>query len=388
MWVAMSIGNHTVLLVIALGCCALATLSSEASPHLNNSTCEVDYFTCTSPFNVRICRCDKQLCTQFGDCCAESQYKHNTTGLEFACVSTSVLIEKRSLSAAAFFMIASCPKGQSVSEVMNGVADLCKAQSLSSPPISDNRTGLIYRNKYCAQCHGVPDREQISWRSEWHCNNSLNETFNEGNLTIDAGFLLSSCNVSMFVQPVNVHRSLPLVPRQCDPRVTYTCQPPPGTDTSTAEYKALRELCRDELVNIRITESSNTTLYKNQFCANCSSFGQDKKILCPFEPDIIPGRGDVSAPNTFTILLDVTGSGKVVIASEDIVVTSTVEQSCGEGQVFDVYSNVCREALCLPGYTYNGTTCLQFSQNCTLIALNATEYETINVQTISWIALE
>ena len=384
----MSAGNHTVLFVIVLGSCAFATLSSATSPHLNSSTCEVDYFTCNLPYSDYFCRCDKQLCTLFGDCCAESQYKHNTTGLEFACVSTSVLNEERSLKAAAYFMIASCPKSQSVRELTNGVANLCEAQSLSSPPISDNRTGLVYRNKYCAQCHGVPDREQISWPSEWRCDNSILDMFIEGNKTVDAGLLLSYCKVLLFVQPVKVHLSLPLLPRRCDARVTYTCQPPPGTDTSTAEYRALTELCRDELVNVRITESSSTTLYKNEFCALCSTFGQDLKILCPLEPDILPGGGDAPVPNTFTILLDVTGSGKVVIASEDIVVTSAVEQSCGEGQVFDIYSNVCREALCLPGYTYNGTTCLLLSQNCTLIALNATEYETINIQTIFWIAIQ
>ena len=150
----------------------------------------------------------------------------------------------------------------------------------------------------------------------------------------------------------------------------------------------MRELCRHELVNIRITESSNITLYKNEFCALCSTFGQDKKILCPLELFILSDRDDLSAPNMFTILLDVTGSGKVVIASEDIVVASAVQQYCGEGQVFDVFSNVCREALCLPGYTYNGTTCLQLTQNCTLIALHATGNERIKVQMIFWIALE
>ena len=384
----MRVGNRRFLLVLALGCCAFVTLSAAASPHLNNSTCEVDYFTCASPFNRRVCRCDEQLCTVFGDCCVESQYKHNTTGKEFACVSTSILNEERSVNTIAYFMIASCPESQSDSEIPNGVAELCEAQSLSSPPISDNRTGLVYRNKYCAQCHGVLEKEQISWQSQWRCNNSLNETFNEGNLTIDAGFLLSSCNVSLFVQPWNVVLSLPLLPRRCDARVTYTCQPPTGTDTSTAEYRALRELCRDELVNVRITESSNTTLYKNEFCALCSTFKQELQILCPLEPDIEVGKIDTTPLNTFTIFLDVTGSGKVVIASEDIVVTSTVEQSCGEGQVFDVYSNVCREALCLPGYTYNGTACLLLSQNCTLIALNATEYEPINNEVTFWIALE
>ena len=67
-----------------------------------------------------------------------------------------------------------------------------------------------------------------------------------------------------------------------------------------------------------------------------------------------------------------------MIASENIVVTSTVEQSCGEGQVFDVYSNVCRESLCIywmaleqnvsvQGYTSEGSplVCTNFTSNFT-----------------------
>ena len=356
---------------------------------LNTSTvqCTLDYFTCNGFFISDACRCDEELCTLFGDCCAESQYTHNTTGPEFACVSTSVF--EQAIDSITYWMIASCPRNASVSAIMDGVANLCEAQSLSSPPVSDNRTGLVYRNRYCAQCHGVPDKEQLSWRSQWRCNDTLQETFNSGNSTIDAEQLLNFCNVSAFVQPASLSSS-PLRPRTCSARVIYTCQPPPGTDTSSAEYRALSDLCRSQLVDVRITGSSNTTLYKNEFCARCSTFGQDMKILCPPMPERDVGQMDLPPPNTFAIFLDITGSGKVVIAIENIVVTSTVEQSCGEGQVFDVYSNVCRESLCQPGYIYNGT-CLLLSlldSNCTLIALNETEYRMITNQVIYWIALE
>ena len=403
---AMTGGHCTVLLILALGCCCTISLASppaptptprptqlqgSSPPSLNTSTveCEVDYYTCRRFFSRDACRCDEQLCTRFGDCCAESQYTHNTTGPEFACVSTSVLAEESDDDTITYWMIASCPGGESVSGIMDGVADLCESQSFTSPPVSDKRTGLVYRNVHCAQCNGVPDTEQITWQSQWRCNDTLQATFNAGNSTIDAELLLRSCNVSMFVQPMSVS-DLPLLPRTCDARVTYTCQPPPGTDTSTAEYRALSDLCRSQLVNIRIAESSNTTLYKNEFCALCSTFGQGLRILCPLVPTPKTGAMDPPPINTFAIFLDITGSGKIVITSENIVVTSTVEQSCGEGQVFDVYSNVCRETLCQPGYIYNGT-CLLLSllnSNCTLIALNGTEYKAVSNQIIFWTALQ
>ena len=390
-----------VLLILALGWCVVPSSStvSNASPlpstqlqgsqSLNTSTvqCALNNFICNGFFISDACRCDEELCTLFGDCCVESQYTHNTTGPEFACVSTSVF--EQAGDSVTYWMVASCPRNASVIAIMDGVINLCEARSLTSPPVSDNRTGLVYRNRYCAQCHGVPDKEQMTWRSQWRCNDILQETFNSGHSTIDAEQLLNFCNVSAFVQPASLSSS-PLRPRTCSPRVIYTCQPPPETDTSSAEYRALSDLCRSQLVDVRITGSSNTTLYKNEFCARCSTFGQDMKILCPPMPEPDLRLEELPPPNTFAILLDITGSGKVVIVGENIVVTSTVEQSCGEGQVFDVYSNVCRESLCQPGYVYNGT-CLLLSlldSNCTLIALNETEYRMITNQVIYWMALE
>ena len=301
-------------------------------------------------------------------------------------MSTSV--QTTTQSDTAYWMVASCSEGELATE-LTGVADLCESESLTSPPVSDNRTGLVYRNKYCAQCYSVPDKEHVTWQSQWRCSDIIKRAFDEGNATIDIALLLDSCQLLYYVQPLSLH-SISLAPRTCDKDTVYTCQPPPGTDTSTAEYRALRDLCRSQLVDVRITESSNITLYKNTFCALCSTFGQGLKILCPQPPT--PGSAgiDIFPPNTFAIFLDITGSGKVVIAHENIVVTSTVEQSCGEGQVFDVYSNVCRETLCQPGYIYNGT-CLLLSllnSNCTLIALNGTEYRTISNQIIFWTAVE
>ena len=386
------------ILILTIGNYIPTSFSSPTT--LSQGNCAGYNFTCS--FNRYVCQCDEQLCKQFGDCCAELQYTQSTTGPEFTCVSTSVLNEGRDVSKVAYFMIASCPESQSDSEIMKGLAELCEAQSLSSPPISDNRTGLVYRNKYCAQCHGVPEKEQISWRSEWRCNLALRKAFEERNATIDIGLLLDSCRLSRYTQPLSAN-SLSLLPRTCDPRVVYTCQPLPGTDTSTAEYRALRHQCRSQLVNISTTVQE--TLYKNEFCALCSTFRQRLRIFCPEDPakDMpVSTRAPTMAPTTrvtyppptrprpitFALFLDVTGSGKIVIASEDIVVTSTVEQSCGEGQAFDLYSNVCREALCQPGYTYNGTACLLLSTECALIALNATEYQTVSNATIFWKAQE
>ena len=408
---AMSAGRSCALLIftiaISFGYCAtispslsfstpntepLPTRLQRSSHNTSTVKCDEDYYTCRSFFTGDICRCDEELCTLFGDCCAESQYTHNTTGPEFACVSTSPrsIPETELLNTTGYWMIASCPTDEAA-PLSSLVSYPCEARSFPGPPVSDNRTGFVYRNRYCAQCHGVPNAEQITWRSEWRCDNTLQETLKSGNGTIDIALLLDSCYLLFYDWPEQI-RSLPLLPRHCDTSVIYTCQPPTGTDTSAAEYRSLSDLCKSELVNVRITDSDHVTLYKNEFCALCSTFGQNEQIYCPLEPMPAGMGADGPGPppqNTFAIFLDVTGSGKVVIGNENIVVTSTVEQSCGEGKVFDFYSNVCRESLCQPGYIYNGT-CLLLSLlnfNCTLIALNESEYQMIANQIIFWTAL-
>ena len=351
-----------------------------------------DSYSCqaSSPLG---CRCDAQ-CKLFGDCCSDSVYVHNTNIPNFDCQPNIVLPERNSIyeeSALKYYwMIASCPNSKTDST--NELADMCEAQSLPSPPISDNRTGLVYRNKYCAQCHSVPEEEQISWQSEWRCNGSLLERANSSGGIVDLDVLLAACYATVYIEPQwTGARAYPL--RECDFGITYKCQPPPGTNTSSKEYRDLDERCHGEPGKAREISSAPGT-YKNEYCALCSSPTMDRSELqCP--PDLVPPSSNVKISgitvpplNTFTLLLDVTGSGLIVLSTHNIHVSKTIKESCAKMQVFDVYSSVCREALCLPGYTYNGTACLPSDSNCTLIALNATEYDSLNNQNIFWIALE
>ena len=91
-------------------------LQSSSPTTLNTSSveCAVNYYTCNSPYNRHTCQCDERLCTQFRDCCAETQYTHNTTGPEFACVSTTF---RRTThipagNTDAYWMIATCPNSE------------------------------------------------------------------------------------------------------------------------------------------------------------------------------------------------------------------------------------------------------------------------------------
>ena len=288
-----------------------------------------------------------------------------------------------------YWMIASCPKEKSVSEVVNGpkLAELCEAQSHSSPPISDNRTGLVYRNKYCAQCHSVPDRDQISWQSQWICSDKLVNISKSNDDKVDIDIFLDICYPSAFVEPQwsdNICR--PFTATQCDLAVSYECQPVPTTSMQTEQYCSIKEVCSNKPGGAR-QPSAAPGVYINEYCALCSRPTlENKEIMCPSDNDksTVPGV----TFNTFVMLLDVTGSGVEVLDRKDIQVISTKERSCGEGQVFNVYDKRCQISFCPLGYSYNGTSCLPTDPNCTLVALNHTEYKTINSYRILWIAVK
>ena len=210
-------------------------------------------------------------------------------------------------------MISSCPKKESDNEMLNDVTALCESQSLTSPPITDNRTGLVYRNKYCPECHGVPDKEQIRWPSQWHCTDTLQETFNSSGGTVDVRVLLAACNPSVFKEPQLIaDTNRPYSLRQCDRGIIYKCQPTPETNTSSEEYHNLERLCR---IRPWKAQSIRTALgvYKNKYCALCSSprLTMDMHNLLAVSFRAIYYSN--SSANTSTLLLDVTGSGIAVL---------------------------------------------------------------------------
>ena len=326
------------------------------------------------------CRCNES-CQQFGDCCSDSNHVHNTNIPNFECVSDSVLNSGTAGRGVHYWMIASCPEDEPDSEV-----NLCEAQSLSSPPVTDKRTGLVYRNVHCAQCNNVPDTEQIIWPSEWICSDYLLNTLLNSGGTVDIEVFLAACDPSIFEEPPWIsdkERAYPL--RPCDGSIIYKCQPTPETNTSSEEYRVLERFCRNKPGKAR-TISTAPGVYKNEYCALCSSPNMNRSNLqCPPEPLVIL---DGFYPNTFALLLDVTGSGIEVLSMENTWITSTIEQSCAKGQVFDVYRKMCRESPCQLGYSYNGSHCLPTASNCTPVALNSTEYRSISNQIIFWFALE
>ena len=384
---------------------------------VSNRTCSSS--VCTARTNLALCNCD-QFCTFFGDCCIDAQAtftRQEGAPLSFDsnvhCISTEIRKDKTTSErqgAIHYWMIATCPNteitingGQFEKRLLKGTALLCETDQFSSPPVTDSATGLLYKNRYCASCHGIPEVRWSPWSSSWECSESFQDVIdNLEDETVDIETVLQDCNPTVFDEFIrekdeDKSTSSKYPHRQCEPLV-YSCPEQRLSELSDLYYQKFAFNCINEPVNVTTSVTSGM-VYKNIYCAICNepSAVLNGHLQCMSSP--VQSREAFVVPNSltggFTLLLDIDGTGKQVVRDEDIVVTSIKSESCVEGQVYDFYSNICRDTLCLPRYIYNGAGCQAIAEgnasegihpsNCSLIALNETEYVNVSSTTIYWI---
>ena len=130
------------------------------------------------------CYCDR-FCQQYGDCCHDANVTTNKTVLEsrFSCVDAGFSSGRSTFcGGSTFWMIASCSRSWITEQLDDGVANVNEIVSLCEdpnatrasykivpPPVTDNSTRLVYRNKFCARCNGLQQSNQISWRIQLDC---------------------------------------------------------------------------------------------------------------------------------------------------------------------------------------------------------------------------
>ena len=340
-------------------------------------------------FNCLTQLCTKsQHCKLFGDCCADTKFSKNNLTQEFTfdCVSNKEGLESNGFSNLLkdYYMIGHCPP--STEEELDPASSpktLCESDDPPRPPVTDNTTGIVYKNEYCALCNGVSGAHLVRWPSEWRCEVQFQANYTSAiSLTLET--ILQFCKPVIFSPPSNVYHSSLLYPLRegCEKNVIHRCPPvEPGTGLTAEEYDELIQKCDFGVANAVSYEGID---YKNRYCAQCSVANFDVVMLeCVVRSDksLIPVAPPGGSDFTFPILFDVTGSGKVLIGEVTIITSTTEEQSCPRGHVFDYYTNQCRLDLCSPGYVMTATECVT---NCSLIALNSTEYKNITDSVILW----
>ena len=130
---------------------------SKRSDWFNTKSCR-SLNSCANDlkFARRKCHCDN-MCHELGDCCWDATVSttHKYTNEDvLPAMMTCVALEKSS----AFWVVSNCPNNYTTKEIKTKCT---KTQSTNANdpdlviPVLETKSGLIYQNRFCAECHGV-----------------------------------------------------------------------------------------------------------------------------------------------------------------------------------------------------------------------------------------
>ena len=203
------------------------------------------------------CRCDS-LCETYGDCCAGGPSPACSSGgqrggrLEgLQCRRTENIFLDNFFpdsvgERAAYWMVSACPDSWLATYASSEAAAIqsnCTSATDLLPPVSDNATGIVYRNEYCAVCNWVESavrwRYGLGWTS-W----LLREMFLAEveliifELTLEV--INRECLICSYEPPLDA--SLEAKARACYPHDVSSCLPRESV-SPLIDYELAAELC-------------------------------------------------------------------------------------------------------------------------------------------------
>ena len=257
--------------LLFLLCAFLSGVSSQ-----NCNRCQGCCFITAN--STALCKCDEG-CQEFGDCCGENSPSNSSLTSVISSLEDGVKLDCHSIITVpntevtaeneAFLMVSSCPHSWLDPE-NSSIESNCSMPSQSLPPVTDVTTGLVYRNKYCAQCNRVT--QLVAWSSRLICSEEIKYLIFDFMLE-DPDILKRECSSCSFVPPNTTNTSIP-PPRSCIPRVE-TCLPPLKLETKTKKSVEERNHTTDvrecQLGSLDLVRSGSGIVYRNKACATCNS---------------------------------------------------------------------------------------------------------------------
>ena len=316
--------------------------------------------SCIIYSSAKYCYCDHS-CLLYGDCCHDANVITEIVAQDqqFLCVKSGN---------ATYWIITSCSRSWITDQLADGVANLNKIVSLCEdptvtrdsykivpPPVTDGSTGLVYQNKFCARCNGLEQSNEISWSIQLDCKPCTTKIISlDGDSEVQTNFtlneLLKICHVVYYRPPSSLSN-----PRGCK-------RLPTGLISTCPEDSPLdlKENCTKFGLNL---VTNGESVYANTYCAACWNMDNQNVTCIPgptFQPITI---GNIA------VLLDVSGTGKLVSSSKDYKI---IEEVCPSGSVYDAFRGSCR--------TLPSANCT----NSTVITLARGSYSLISNESVFW----
>lgn len=352
---------------------------------------------CTSSFtrdgpNTDRCRCDGR-CSFFKDCCQDfdptatacaANYSapldlYSDTNLSlWSCRSlypTSVNISEFSAKQVGVYAVSQCPStwlARSLDLGLSGedsvlVQSTCSDAASTLPLASDTATGRVYRNEYCALCHGVS--EIALWHHTVLClAELLDEISVQSQLSVDA--VDQHCSSCTYLSPPDFYlddvEGVSQQPRSCTPAISsclynfsefshLTFEP----SMSIEDYWQIAANCTQQVNYVQAFSPSHaeSVIFRNPYCVSCGTlvptFGQQ---CFSFDSLSFPLCGVISNFSGTDVLLKLVlnsarGSIQILDLSNsselNLVENITFQAQCPYGQIFDFVNHVCRNVSCL-----------------------------------------
>ena len=334
------------------------------------------------------CYCD-QHCHTFGDCCLDnpSQSPPSDEALpndqQFECTRTFLNLPRCSFDNHNSYqrmyhkMVTQCETNweatQQVEKLM--VSELCKNSPLSTePPVTDIKTGVAYRNKYCGVCNNITIDQLMQWPSLWSCDAIL-EDFLQASVPISMSLINVLCELDLFKPPeadqVPFTPTDSLLPgRPCWPLISTCPSEQPGNLSETLDFDSLVGNCTMMGIG-KIVSTNGVDIYSNPYCGLCNSVpAQDLRCYLTINPCIYIA-GSRGPHKTFTLssypMYSILYNG-----SEARIALST---SCDNGTVHNPYTGACHKQI-----YFNEIE----KSSCTLISLNTTNHLALDSITVRW----
>ena len=272
--------------------------------------------------------------------------------------------------------------------------------------VSDSR-GLLYRNLYCAICHGVNKENIIYWLAQITCSskyyNELNSSsssalVSEGNNSNGSGkshseaknyedqnvaslqqqLISGECQIkyssprihseAVHTSPssdVNVPDVLPEGYRTCKSSVSKC--PAFWSKIPSAEAQCIKQLCEHEdKTHYVYFNFPAGPIYKNEYCARCHSISLD--TLSCRHPPLIQFTKVSHDLYPLAIVMDLNNGGRSAIRtkvgfelSEEKKKSATAMLQCPDDHVFDPFQKTCIALACSEGFIYTDNECRQIN---------------------------
>ncbi|XP_036362130.1 uncharacterized protein LOC118764985 [Octopus sinensis] len=275
------------------------------------------------------CRPD---CYLYNECC--SDMSNNTTS-EHKQPYPSTYYSCRNANSSYYYQFDRCPPNHDITEFVSNCENPNSEDQLQNIPAFGKTSKKLYRNLYCALCHG---EEFILWNLRFDCPES-------GNVNLE--------KLSDFVEDHNCRKQLEIPSKDLD-QYLFSCNPYISSCPEHNNYTKLEVACEYEPMAL---VKSDSKLFRNSHCAVCHGL---KEIYDWCKEN--RGTNEMKQMPSLSILFDYRTNVFVIYDKKSSNRNVGKLPSCLKNSVFDINTRQCRQVV------YNSPL------NCTATRLSKSEY--------------